>query len=268
MGSPSRLSPEELSSKYDLDLELVREAFEHFDSLEALLLAFSGKIGSGKDSVAPRVFAILNSHSPRPLETDSFGTNLKEELNSLISVIRASGGQRRAAREIATDYGSTIEEASHLVSLLYPEIQSGLIQSAYDRTQGNRDGLQFWATEVRRNQDPLYWVKPVLQRTIDRGARGISTQITDVRFFTEAWGVIDAGGWTIRLDVSEAEQRRRVLERDGIEIKESTKAHSSETELDGFADFAVRIQTDDYSSVERVASVVAGEISSVASTLF
>lgn len=268
MGSPSRLSPEELSSKYDLDLDLVREAFEHFDSLEALLLAFSGKIGSGKDSVAPEVFSLLNSHSTRTLETDSFGSGLKKELDGLISTIRSAGGQRSAAREIAGTYGATFEEATHLVSLLYPEIQSGIIQNAYDRTQGNRDGQQYWATEVRRGQDPLYWVKPVLQRTILRGAQGISTQITDVRFFTEAWGAIDAGGWTIRLDVSEDEQRRRILARDGIEIKESTKSHSSETELDGFTGFSVRIQTDDYRSVEQVAGAIAWDISAVASTLF
>lgn len=267
MGSPLRLSAEELSAKYDLPRDATEEAQQNFDSGNTLLLAFSGKIGAGKDSIAPRTFEALHSDAVQ-VQTDSFGANLKTELNGLIRAIQDSSGARKSAREIAASYSVTAEEAAHVVSLIYPEIQEGLLQSAFDRTLGIRAALQYWATEVRRNQDSLYWVKPVLSRTIQAAAEGVSTQITDVRFFTEVWGAIDAGGWTIRLDVSEAEQRRRILERDGIEITEKTKTHSSEIELDDFEHFSVRIQTDDYSSATSAARAAAHGVSAVASTLF
>ena len=267
MGSPLRLPAEDLSSKYALDLDETRAALESFDGGDVLLLAFSGKIGAGKDSVAPKTFAHFDRGSLR-VESDSFGADLKIELNGLIRAIQDSAGVRRSAREIAGSYGVTLEEATHVVGLIHDEIQSGVLKSAYDRTQGSRAALQYWATEVRRNQDSLYWVKPVIRRTVRSAIQGVSTQITDVRFFTEAWGAIDIGGWTVRLDVTEAEQRRRILERDGIEISEAAKAHSSETELDSFEHFAVRIQTDNYSSTDAVALAAANGVASVASTLF
>lgn len=267
MGSPLRLSPGDLSAKYTLLEDAVAEAQLRFDSGESLLLAFSGKIGAGKDSAAPKTFEALKGQGFE-VRTDSFGANLKSELNGLIRAIQDSSGVRRSAREIAGSYGVTAEEATNVVNLIYTEIQEGLLKSAFDRTLGSRAALQYWATEVRRNQDNLYWVKPVLQRTMDAAARGLSTQITDVRFFTEVWGVIDAGGWTVRLDVSEAEQRRRIFERDGIEVTEKAKSHISETELDDFEHFSVRIQTDDYSSAKAVAYAAAHGISAVSSTLF
>ena len=256
MGSPLRYSSEDLTAKYSLDRDTTDGAFDSFDRGRAILLAFSGKIGAGKDSVAPKTFEALHQLEA-PVRTDAFGADLKSELNGLISVTASHGAAEPAAREIASSSGVTLEEARHTVELMLPEISEGTLTNAYDRTTGSRAALQYWATEVRRAQDPLYWVKPVIERTIAAAARGISTQITDVRFLTEAWGAIDSGGWTIRLDVSPEEQRKRILARDGIEISEAAKSHSSETELDSFQRFAVRISTDGYSSAKAVARAVA-----------
>jgi hypothetical protein len=245
MGSPLRYSSEDLTAKYSLDRDTTDGAFDSFDRGRAILLAFSGKIGAGKDSVAPKTFEALHQLEA-PVRTDAFGADLKSELNGLISVTASHGAAEPAAREIASSSGVTLGEARHTVELMLPEISEGTLTNAYDRTTGSRAALQYWATEVRRAQDPLYWVKPVIERTIAAAARGISTQITDVRFLTEAWGAIDSGGWTIRLDVSP-----------GIEISEAAKSHSSETELDSFQRFAVRISTDGYSSAKAVARAVA-----------
>lgn len=262
MGSPLRYSPEDLLSKYGLEGPTVKEAFSNFDKDRALLLAFSGKIGAGKDSVAPKTFTALK-RSDLAVETDSFGSDLKLELTGIIELIAASENRSTAARSIADLHGVELAEADHTVGLIYEEIEEGLLKTAYDRTPGSRAALQYWATEVRRAQDPLYWVKSVVSRTMDRAAEGVSTQITDVRFFTEAWGVIDGGGLTVRLDVSKDEQRRRVWERDGIEISEAARTHSSETELDSFDRFAVRINTDEYRKSEAVARAVAIGIKSI-----
>jgi len=262
MGSPLRYSSEDLSSKYDLELPTVKEAFDSFDRGRSLLLAFSGKIGAGKDSVAPQTFKELN----RPeliVQGDAFGNDVKEELNALIGSVARTASAQAAAEEIVGYTGVTQAEALHTVELLLPDIEAGILKSAYEKTPGSRVALQYWATDVRRAKDPLHWAKPVMRRTIDRAAEGYSTQITDVRFFTEVWGALDCGGWTIRLDVSPEEQRRRILARDGIEISEAAKSHSSETELDDFQRFAIRISTDDYSSSQGAARAVARLIKAV-----
>lgn len=267
MGSSRRLSPTELGSKYDLDPELVASAFESFDSWANILLAFSGKIGAGKDTTAPLSYERLGF--PKDAQRiDAFGYELKAELNGLIATIGASPTIRAAATEISQSSGVSFEEAESTVRLIFDEIRAGELRSAYDRTTGSRAALQYWATEVRRAQDPLYWVKPVVKRAIAAAAEGSSTLITDVRFLTEAWGVLDAGGSIVRIDISEAEQRRRILERDGIEISEAAKSHSSETELDRFDSFTVRVRAEDHRSAPEVARASAIGVAGAISTLF
>lgn len=267
MGSPLRLSSTDLSAKYDLKLNAIDEAFHNFDSHQALLLGFSGKIGAGKDSVAPLTFDALELPGAQ-VRTDSFSANLKNELNSVIDIIRASDGISDSVKEISNQHGVTRAEAASVVQLIYTEIETGELLKAADRTLGSRLALQRWATEIRRFHDPLYWVKPVIQRTISAAAEGVSTQITDERFLTEAWGSLDAGGWLVRLDVTPEEQARRIMARDGIEVTETARNHVSETELDNFQHFSVRIQTDDYSSAESVARAAARGVNMVTATLF
>lgn len=267
MGSPHRLSAEDLSAKYSLGKPEASEALENFDSGRSMLLGFSGKIGAGKDSVAPLTFEEFTRFTSPP-RSDSFGANLKDELNQLIAATGEAASAYSAAKAIAADHGVSHAEALRTVEFMAEEIDLGLLKSAHDRTQGSRSALQYWATEVRRAQDPLYWVKPVIQRTIEAAAEGTSTQLTDIRFLTEVWGAIDAGGWTVRLDVTIEEQRRRILARDGIEISAAAKRHSSETELDDFDGFTVRVQTDDYSSATEVARAAAHAVNSAASVLF
>lgn len=267
MGSSLRLSPTEIGSKYDLDPELVASAFESFDSWANIILAFSGKIGAGKDTTAPLSYELLG-FSKEAQRTDAFGYELKAELNGLIQTIDSSPTILDAAAKISRESGVTLEEADHTVRLIFDEIRSGRLKNAYDRTTGSRAALQYWATEVRRAQDALYWVKPVVKRAIASATEGVSTLITDVRFFTEAWGVLDAGGSIVRIDISEEEQRRRILERDGIEISEAAKTHSSETELDRFDSFTVRVRAEGYRSAPEVARASAIGVAGAISTLF
>lgn len=259
----SRLSPEQLSRKYRLEedsgipVETIMLAYQFFDSKESMLIGFSGKMAAGKDSVAPLVFSQLKK-TPRE---DSFGADLKTELNNIISLTADNdGNELQSARDIASFYNVTLEESSHLVSLFANEIKEGKLKTSYDRTLGSRLALQYWATEVRRKRDPLYWVKPVIGRSLIAASKGESTQITDVRFRTEVWGIIDSAGLTVRLDVSEESQRERILKRDGLEVSEKAKSHSSETELDDFENFTVRVNTDLYTTAENVAEKAVYEL--------
>lgn len=259
MKNTHRLTPEELSTKYRLQedrgitIAQIEKAYKNFDEQKAILLGFSGKIAAGKDTVAPKTFSLLNEKAP---QTDSFATELKKELTGIIETIAGNRDSESSAKTIAQEYNVTENEAAHLVSLIQDEISTGKLKTGYDRTAGCRLALQYWATEVRRKRDPLYWVKPVIARALLAAAEGKSTQLTDVRFLTEAWGIMNIGGLTVRLDVSEEEQRKRILQRDGFEVSEQAKNHSSETELDDFAHFSIRINSEDYSNAQDVAKTV------------
>jgi len=72
--------------------------------------------------------------------------------------------------------------------------------------------MQNFGTDVRRKQDPEYWVK----RWKDTVSKQKATVLTDdVRFVNEAQAVKDAGGILIRLDRTDMT---------------NTDTHSSETE--------------------------------------
>jgi len=266
MGSPLRLSAEELASKYDLGEELTERALERIEARDVWFVGFSGKIGAGKDTVAPLAFGLLKD--PELVRTDSFGLNLKEEFGELISLVLQQPNSSNAGKLAASRFGVPRDQALEVVDMIWEEVHSGVLTSGFAKTPASRLGLQYWATEIRRAQDPLHWVKPVIGRTIDAAARGVSTQLTDVRFLTEVWGVLDAGGFAVRLDVTQPEQRRRVFERDGIEISEGARLHSSETELDDFEHFTARVQTEDHDSVEQVADASARAVARAASRLF
>lgn len=266
MSSPYRLTPVELIEKYSLEPVILSEALERIEARDVWFVGFSGKIGAGKDTVAPVAFELLEDS--QRVRTDSFGLNLKEEFGELIQIIQRYRGSREAGFAVAEHFRVPEDQAVHVTEIIWEEVSSGRLTNGFAKTPGSRLGLQYWATEIRRAQDPLHWVKPVIQRTIEAAAQGVSTQLTDVRFLTEVWGVLDAGGFAVRLDVGETEQSRRILERDGIEVSEAARSHSSEIELDDFEHFTARIQTEEYSSVGDVARAAALTVTARASTLF
>lgn len=80
--------------------------------------------------------------------------------------------------------------------------------------------MQWWGTEYRRKQDPLYWVKR-LRKTFDDAGPEIAL-VTDVRFPDEAAAIKSWGGYLVRVI--------RTTEPDVIVPK-----HPSEQALDGYA---------------------------------
>lgn len=84
--------------------------------------------------------------------------------------------------------------------------------------------LQWWGTEYRRSQDQDYWVKKGLERISPTADIVI---FTDMRFYNEAWGIIQRGGYTVNLTR---------LNADGKSFVDPSRPanHISETQLDDF----------------------------------
>lgn len=237
------LSSLELSEKYDLPLEITKTALSNLQNGSAMLLTISGKIGAGKDTVAPIVLDGLNI-SERDRFHDFFARPLKEEINEIIFIINMADDIETATFLTEVKHSVPNEKAAFVIETLWESVKSGAVTTGYDRTPVVRTALQYWGTETRRAQDDNYWIKKALSNALTLIAEGKTVYVTDSRFPNEVAAVADAHGVTIRLTVSPEEQERRINSRDGLQISESARNHVSELALDDYTDFHVIVDTD------------------------
>lgn len=252
------LSPQELSERYDLPIEAAELAKANLQSGKVSFVTVSGKIGAGKDTVAPLLLDLLEiPESER--KQDSFARTLKEEIDQVIQLVVVAENPEDTAQLIAATQDVPVEKARVIVNYIWDELKEDPTLTAYNRTKGIRSALQFWGTEVRREQDDNYWVNKAIRRVLLEACKGVSSYITDSRFPNEAAAVRDAGGLTIRLLVSPEEQERRIAARDGLQISEDARNHVSETALDDYENFHIVVDTDEHDA-KAVAGIIREEI--------
>lgn len=238
------LSPKEAVHEYNISLEVATRALDNIASMRAPFVAISGKIGSGKDTVAPLVVNALG-HSDAVHEF--FARPLKEEVNQVIDFIRKASN----LDEAITLVHEHLQPVNFIpaVEALYDDVKTGVVQSAYDRTPSTRKALQLWGTEVRRTQDEDYWVRKAMKSSLELIASGQSIYVTDARFPNEVAAIETVGAHVVRLVVSPEEQARRIWARDGHAPSEEAINHASETALDDY-EFEITIDTDALSASE------------------
>lgn len=231
-------NPEAYATEYDIPASTATVAFANLSAREVTFLGVSGKIGAGKDTVAPLVMEKLQQSNPLHL---AYGDALKAEVNELILLIRSAAKKDEANATIRT----VMDTATHakVVDALWDEVHADEHLTTATKTTGVRAALQLWGTEVRRGQDDNYWVKKAMAAAMEALAQGRSVYITDARFPNEATCITDAGGSLVRLDVSPEEQDRRIALRDGRVMTEEERRHRSEISLDNFS-FPFRLLTD------------------------
>lgn len=251
---------EMLSKKYELDISKVTQALQKIASDEVILLAVSGKLGSGKDTVAPLV---LDKIGKLNRINESFARPLKEEATQVIKIVASAKTPEAAAEQVAEELTTDYQHAFVVVNFVWTDVKSGLVTDSKVRVDSTRRLLQYWGTEVRRAQDDNYWVKRALISVFENLSEGRSVFLTDARFPNEIDAVQMSTGKTVRLVVSDEEQARRIFGRDGIEISELAKKHISETSLNTYeqdSQFDVIVDTDTIKA-EAVATLVAQSIS-------
>lgn len=238
------MNPTEASALYNVSLEIAESALNNIAEGRVIFLTISGKIGAGKDTVAPRVVELLNfKHSVH----ESFAGPLRQEVNQVIDCIKRAASFDEAMSLVEEELNSV--NHFEVVEALYKDVKTGKVKTAFDRTSSSRRALQWWGTEVRRSIDTDYWVKKAMKSSIEKLAAGTSIYVTDSRFPNEAASITQIGGLLVRLLVSPEEQRRRIVSRDGIEPNEAAVSHISETSMDDY-DFENIIDTDVYSTEE------------------
>lgn len=174
-----------------------------------IAIGLSGKIGAGKDAIAERLVSEWGFRIVR------FSDPLKEEV-----LLRLP---KTLARLFQFNYGGYDGDPRELRKMVFET-----------KPPGVRELLQEYGTEVRRQDDPDYWVK----KWIESAERFDRVVAPDVRFHNEAHAILAASGELWR------------VERPGTKIG----SHPSETVMDSWTHWDDVIQND--STLEALWAIV------------
>lgn len=197
----------------------------------SLLIGFSGKMGAGKDTLAPRVMRELGYADPVHL---AYADALRAEVNGFIQVVR--NDDLMAMAILPSD-----PLLMNILDMLKQPVKTGAIKDARDRSNTMRTILQLWGEHQRENDD-AYWCKRFADTY--RKNNGKPVMVTDCRYPNELDMIHQLGGYIVRLDASSAARARRLLNRDHHLPDLQAFTHISETAADDYPDFDVRVNTD------------------------
>lgn len=200
-----------------------------------LVLGFSGKMTSGKDYTANKLAEYLKLEVGKisSFIFYPYSSTLRDEINSIARDYTIN----KNIEGLSNKYQVSIQEVKQFIDLL--ESDEDFIHNKFDiynRTPNSRTILQYWGTDVRRNQDINYWVNKTIKTINGLKENFDLILITDVRYENEAEGVKLLNGAVIRCEISPEEQSRRLRERNQVTSKEEL-THSSETSLDSYTGF-------------------------------
>lgn len=225
------------------------------DSNHCRLIAVSGKMGAGKDTIAPLLMEKMNPNGKNVHM--SFADPLRTEINEIIDSNAYADDEgdylykMRCTMDDAPSQEILIQARLLAIRAIHDE---GAVTAA-DHTPSMRRLLQWWGTDVRRAEDPDYWVKRAMRMIMAAIHDGDSVYITDARFTNELDAIHAAGGKIIRIDVNEDIRSDRILHRDGVRPTRAQLDHPSETDADGYDGFDVRIDADSM-SIDKVVDTV------------
>lgn len=240
-------SVDEISNTFGISEKIAEQAVDNLTSGNSILVSFSGKIGSGKDTVAPLVFELEGFED---VSHRFFARGVKEEVETIFKIIRCSENFDEAVNRIIEIHGVSEQDAFQMGLYLYDEVRENLELTSYIKTKKVRSSLQYWGTDTRRKQDDNYWVKKTMRHVFKDLAEGLSVSMTDSRFPNEMDAIVKYGGKAVRLNVSEEEQARRIMSRDNVVVTEEARSHISETALDNYPHFHAIVDTDGKSPQE------------------
>jgi len=217
------------------------------------MLGFSGKLASGKDSVAAGVVSALGLD---PVVHMSFAQPLKDEVDQAIELIRSTSvSEAKRVLQVANE--AVFDE---FVDMLSTALQESPEATARTRTAGIRRVLQFWGTEVRRAERGDYWVSKAVRTALNNAAAGRHLFFTDGRFPNEIAGSQAVGFLVVRLEVSPEVQAQRLAARDGLAPDPLSLIHPSETALDTYQGFD--LVTDNEGSFDTTVAFVSSWVHS------
>lgn len=193
------------------------------------IIGFSGKIASGKSTLANKVAQELFGGN---YVVVSFAGALKDEVDSIFNAITSAPYGSDLTKLPVFDT-VTPTQAQVAVDLVELPLTAGEFTHSRERHSVVRHFLQYWGTEVRRGQDENYWVKKFVEIVRELTSQGINVVSDDMRFENEADALRGIGGCAVRIDVPDHVRQQRLQERDGLGVHLACD-HPSETGLDNY----------------------------------
>lgn len=224
-----------------LTLPQANSAWTNLTSGTTRFLVLSGKMGSGKDTLAPLVMRAMGTWDAEHLY---YASALKDEANAMFATIRQFPTPESAASAMAEKFALPEREAQMLTNMVFDQVHQDRALHSRCRTNEVRAFLQVLGTDVRRQQDENYWVRIGMRDALEKISEGKSVYLTDARFPNEVSFARSLGATAIRLSITDNTQTFRLLERDGVLPEASAFTHPSETALDGYSDYSAVIEND------------------------
>ena len=171
-----------------------------------MIIGISGKIGTGKSTIAGHAAMILRQAGER-VEAIPFGMLLKKECSLRF--------------QFPLEY--TMSQAGKQHIIFHYDLPGGAMSV--------RRILQWYGTDVCRAKDPAHWIK-LMGVVLDGVKSGVHIIIDDVRFANEAQLVQDRGGFLVRVHPYQ-----------GYRLS-SDAGHKSETALDTWDDWDLELSPE------------------------
>ena len=243
----------DLASFTGVNADVVRAAVGNVGSGDSAFLVVSGKMGSGKDTIAP--LALTVAGFPDAVH-HYYADSLKDEVDQMLTHARYLDCEKDVVAYLQAAWNVPAAQASVLGGHLW-SAAADVHTHARTRSTLVRNILQFYGTDVRRADDPQYWVKLGLGKMLTDLASGHSVYVTDARFPNEVSWPRTASAHVVRLRVTGQTQIERLTDRDGVAPDRSMLEHVSETALDDYTFFDAVIDCDDTTIDEASAAVAA-----------
>lgn len=191
------------------------------------LYSISGAMASGKDTLAKALGDEIGN-----VTYVAFAGALKDEIDQIFDYFRSGYNIKNLAQEL----GVSEKELQGLYDM-YNEFGPWIHVHSGLRNETMRRILQYWGTQIRRSQDPDYWIKKTLKAIEELQSHGSNVIVTDARFMNEIEAITNHGGKTICLDIPVAIRRKRLMSRDGFEPSMETLTDTSESQFLAYENF-------------------------------
>lgn len=248
---------------------VISSAIQNLEDGKAHVVGFSGKKGAGKDTVAQyfiRQLASEGSDAKQAPISVGIKNEAQEMFDSIYAWLDDSSHQTNTIpisrnshmsdysvernlawkgfeKSFVSRFNISHRNFEHIMSLVYQLLKKDKTITGRSRNNEVIALLQYLGNDVRQPQDNLYWVRKAVWNIALNASDEISSFVTDIRYAHDADSITDLGGYLIRLDITPEEQAKRLLERDNVVVPDETLNHISETKLDDFQGFNIRIDT-------------------------